>query len=102
MACTARAGAAADNARPPCVVFCDGLSTLAALVGDARIGGGPNDAAGAQPSGTPLGSGAIGGSRGSADRQWTAFMHYMVQLAQVRAHAVHQTGMSSASQPPEG
>ena len=76
---------AGEGSRPACVLFCDGLSTLAALVGDARIDGA---AAGTTRLGADVdasfGGGAIGGARGGADRQWTAFMHYIVQLGQAR------------------
>ncbi len=75
------------------MLFCDGLSTLAALVGDAPIDNGSGEGVGAGGGGGgssgSLGGGSAGGASGAADRQWTAFMHYIVQLGQVRRCAAN-------------
>ena len=55
----------------PYVVFCDGLSTLAALVDET---GGSFSAAAQGHSSCTLG--------GGFDSQWTAFCHYLVLMAQ--------------------
>lgn len=59
----------------PCTVFCDGLSSLAALVDDS---GGSFEAAAQGHSHSTLG--------GGFQSPWTAFMHYMVLMGQGSGH----------------